>query len=318
MNRLGRRLLLVSLLGVALYAGFVVVVGFEAIAGVLATFEWWAFAGALGLAFANYVARFLRWQYYLALLGVRGVRPLDSFLVFLSGFVLTVTPGKVGEVFKSAVLARTHGVELSRTAPVVVAERLTDVLAIVLLVLAGSLGFAGGLVWAIAGGLLVVAGLALVLWEPPLAAFLAYAERSTLLKAAAPKLRTAAESLRRLASPRALLLPTLLAAIGWGGESYGLALIVRGFGEHPPVALTMFFFATSTLAGAVLPLPGGLGVAEPMLQGQMVELAQVPLPTATAAMLLTRTATLWFAVLVGFIALGLLRLRFSSLAARAG
>ena len=59
---------------------------------------------------------------------------LDSLLIFLTGFVLTITPGKVGEVFKSAVLARTHGVPVARTAPVVVAERLTDAIGVIVLI----------------------------------------------------------------------------------------------------------------------------------------------------------------------------------------
>ena len=36
-------------------------------------------------------------------------------------------------------------------------------------------------------------------------------------------------------------------------------------------------------------------------------------PVATAAMLLSRLATLWFAVLVGFVAYGTLRARFPQL-----
>ena len=72
-------------------------------------------------------------------------RRLDSLLVFLSGFVLTITPGKVGEVFKSAVLAKTHGVPAERTAPIVVAERLTDAIGVIVADRLGSGAFAGGL-----------------------------------------------------------------------------------------------------------------------------------------------------------------------------
>jgi len=37
------------------------------------------------LAFTNYILRFLKWEYYLAKLDVRGVPKLDSLLTFLSG-----------------------------------------------------------------------------------------------------------------------------------------------------------------------------------------------------------------------------------------
>ena len=105
MTRTLRRVLAVMLVGVVLYGCFVLYAGCRDIAATLARYRWWTFAATLGLASINYGFRFLKWEYYLARLGVRGVRKPDSLLVFLSGFVLTVTPGKVGEVFKSAVLS---------------------------------------------------------------------------------------------------------------------------------------------------------------------------------------------------------------------
>src|SRR5690606_20266820 len=102
MNRFFRRVLFALLLGVLIYGAFVVYSGISAVRTSLGAFHWWTFGAALGLATLNYVLRFLKWEYYLARLDVRGVPKLESFLVFLSGFVLTITPGKVGEVFKSA------------------------------------------------------------------------------------------------------------------------------------------------------------------------------------------------------------------------
>src|SRR6185436_16330534 len=156
MSRLLRRLIAAMILGVAVYAGFALYRGLHQIRDSLSRFTWSAFALACTLAFGNYLTRFLKWEYYLARLGVRGVPKLDSLLTFLSGLVLTVTPGKVGEVFKSLVLHQTHDVAVARTAPIVLAERLTDVLGIVILIVAGSAGFSGGLVWALAGSILVV------------------------------------------------------------------------------------------------------------------------------------------------------------------
>ncbi|HWO08345.1 MAG TPA: lysylphosphatidylglycerol synthase domain-containing protein, partial [Polyangiaceae bacterium] len=123
-----RQLLFGLLLGVLLYGGVVAYTGMRQVQAVLGSFHWGAFAAALGLASANYVFRFAKWQFYLRRLGLGHVPPGDSLMVFLSGFVLTITPGKLGEVFKSAVLARTHQVPVERTAPIVVAERLTDVI----------------------------------------------------------------------------------------------------------------------------------------------------------------------------------------------
>ena len=150
MNRLVRRVLLVTLFGVVLYGLFAIYSGTQQIGSSLSHFHGGAFVLALGLATLNYLLRFGKWQYYLRELEVRGVPVLDSLLVFLTGFVLTITPGKVGEVFKSAVLAKTHDIAVERTAPIIIADRLTDVIGIVLLILMGSAMFPKGLPWAVA------------------------------------------------------------------------------------------------------------------------------------------------------------------------
>ncbi|NLE87990.1 MAG: flippase-like domain-containing protein [Myxococcales bacterium] len=309
-----RRLVLALLLGVAVYGAFVLYTGYQKLGAALTSYSWWTFVGALGLASFNYGLRFLKWQYYLARLEIRGVRAVDSLLIFLSGFVLTVTPGKLGEVFKSAVLQQTHGVSAARTAPIVVAERLTDVVAIVVLVLLGSLGFAGGLPWAAAGAAAVTCGLILILWRAPLEIAIAWMERRAgVWQRLAPRLREAGESLRLLASPATLIWPTLLSLVGWGAEGVALWWILLGFGAEVSLPLAVFFYATATLAGALIPVPGGLGVAEGLLQSQFVQLGGVAPGPATASMLLIRLATLWWAVVVGFVALGILRGRYPGL-----
>lgn len=311
MNRFMRRVIGAMLLGVCVYGAFVLYTGIGRMHDSLARFRWSAFGVALALASSNYVIRFAKWQYYLSRLGVGGVAWFDSLLVFLSGFVLTITPGKVGEVFKSAVLARTHDVPVERTAPIVVAERLTDAIGVIALIVVGSGAFAGGLGWALAGTLAVCAGVALIVWERPGLAVVGWMERrGGALGRAGPKLRIALTSLRVVAGPAALVWPTVLSIVAWSCEGVALYVLLVGFGAAVPLGVAVFFYSTATLAGALIPVPGGLGVAEAMIQEQLVRLGGVPQGDATAAMILIRFATLWWAVGVGFLALAVLRLRF--------
>lgn len=309
-----RRFAVALVLAVAVYGAFVIYTGYRQLRGAIADFEWATFGIALSLASFNYLLRFAKWEFYLARLDVRGIPKGESLLVFLSGFVLTVTPGKIGEVFKSAVLWRTHGVPAARTAPIVVAERLTDVMAMVLLIALGSLGFSGGALWALIGAAAVIFGLVLILWRRPLdVLFALMRSRGGRLAALLPHMETARASLLLVAAPSALVLPTLLSFVGWGAEGWALHFLLKGFGEATSEFLALFFYATSTLAGALVPVPGGVGVAETMMQSQLVELGHVAPGAATGAMILIRFATLWWAVLVGFAALSILRAKFSSL-----
>jgi uncharacterized protein (TIRG00374 family) len=96
-------------------------------------------------------------------------------------------------------------------------------------------------------------------------------------------------------------------------ECLSLWIVLQGFGESTSIPLCTFFYATSTLAGALVPVPGGLGVTEGALQEQMRVAGHLDAATSTAAMILVRFSTLWFAVLVGFVALALLKRRYPSL-----
>lgn len=311
MNRFVRRLVVAMLLGIAVYGAFALYTGLSRMRDSLAQYDFSTFLVALALASGNYLVRFLKWQYYLRRLGIAGVGMLDSLLVFLSGFVLTVTPGKVGEVFKSAVLWKTHGVPVARTAPIVVAERLTDAVGVIVLIVLGSTAFAGGLGWVLAGTCAVAAGMLAIVWERPVQGVLNRLERGQgRVAALAPKLREAYASLRVVAGPAALLVPTFLSVLAWSAEGVAMWVILQGFEAHVPLARAMFFYSTATLAGALVPLPGGLGVVEGVIREQLVRVSHVPDGPATAAMMLIRFATLWWAVLVGFGALGLLRLRY--------
>ena len=77
-------------------------------------------AAACGLSFLNYCVRFLRWERYRALLGIRLSR-WTSFRIYLSGLALTVTPGKLGEAFRAFLIEREDGTPVARSAPMVLA-----------------------------------------------------------------------------------------------------------------------------------------------------------------------------------------------------
>lgn len=314
LRRATSRVIYVMIVALALYVVFAFVSDIHKVGNRLAGFAWWTFAAALGLAFGNYLLRFLKWQYYLAVLEIRGIPASDSFLTFLSGFVLSITPAKVGEVFKSFVLHEIHGVPAQRTAPIVIAERLTDVIGVVVLIVAGSSRFAGGLLWAGLGAVLVVVVLGIV------------ASRSLSMwligvvewmpgpgKKLGPKLREAYDSLHALTRPSRLVLPTVLSIGAWFLECLALWIILRGFGQSTSVLAASFFYATSTLVGALIPVPGGLGVTDTVMQTLLHEVGGIDAAGATGAMVLVRFATLWFAVIVGFTALWRLKGRHPNL-----
>ncbi len=268
-------------------------------------------AVALGFALAagNYGLRIWRWHYYLRCIGV-SVPLFESSVVFLSGFVMSVTPGKVGEVFKSLLLYESRQISIVRTAPIVIAERLTDLVALVLLTAVGSLAFEHGIAIAGAGAVVVFGMLATFAYRPLGELCLGVLSRLPVLSKVSPKLREAYETLLTMLRPTALLVGTFIAVLAWGLECAALYAIVHGFaGIVLPWDAAIFAYSASTIIGALAMMPGGLGVTEAGMTGLLQKLGGPAMQpaVATAATILVRLATLWFAVAIGMVALAIYR-----------
>jgi len=300
---LGRVILGVAA-GVAIYVGFSVWADARSVGRALAGFHWLIALAALALASMNYLVRFARWHYYLKVLGLT-VPVGHSFLVFLGGFSLTVTPGKLGEVVKALLLRESHGIAAARTAPIVIAERFTDLMGLLLLACVGIFSFKIDPRFLLVGAALIGFGLVVVSVPPIATFFVRLSGHVPVVRRFTPKLDEAYRTTAELLRPRPLTLGVLLSVVSWFFECAAFWAIVHGFsGASVGLQAATFIYASMTVAGALSFLPGGLGVTE---AGMLAMLGQLGTgcerSVAAAATFVTRLCTLWFAVLVGIVAL---------------
>jgi uncharacterized protein (TIRG00374 family) len=276
----------------------------------LGGFSWPAFGAALAMALANYAIRFVRWQFYLRRQAVVVPRR-SSLLVFGAGLSLSITPGKLGEVVKSYLLRDLHDIAVRRTAPIVVAERLTDLIALLLLAIVGTAAYGFATTFVIAATALIAGGLVLLAWPRPALALIELVTRPRRLQRFRRPLRDMYSGMATLCRPAPLATATALAMPAWACECVGFALIVNAFpGAHIDLGLAVAIYASTTIAGALSFLPGGLGVTEgAMAMFLVLGAARLDRSVAVDATLLTRLATLWFAVLLGLGCLMLARRR---------
>ena len=255
---------------------------------------------ALSLAAANYALRLLRWSFYLKVLGI-GVPWRINILVFFSGLAMSITPAKAGELLKSYLLRDRAGVPVARSAPVVVMERLTDLISVVLLALIGIallpvpvLGvLAVGLALCVAATILIATRKVDRLFTLP------------LLRRWDNALRTSHDALRQLTSFRVMLCGVVLGAAAWLGEGLALWVVLDGLDARVSLVRALPIYAAATLVGALTTLPGGLVGTE----GSIVALLQqsgLARGAASAGTLIVGLTTLWFAVAVGLGALACL------------
>jgi uncharacterized protein (TIRG00374 family) len=300
---LGRVILGVAA-GVAIYVAFSIWADARSVGRALASFHWLIALAALGLASLNYLVRFGRWHYYLKVLGLK-VPVGHSLLVFLGGFSLTVTPGKLGEVVKAFLLRESHGIPAARTAPIVVAERFTDLVGLLLLACVGIFSFKADPRFLIVASILIGFGLLVVSVESIAAFFLRLSSHVPFVCKVTPKLEEAYRTTAELLRPRPLILGVLLSVVSWFFECTAFWAVVHGFaGASVDIQAATFIYASMTVAGALSFLPGGLGVTEAGMLAMLGQLATgCNRSVAAAATFVTRLCTLWFAVLVGIAAL---------------
>jgi glycosyltransferase 2 family protein len=269
----------------------------------------------LGLAFLNYVVRFFRWQYYLRVVGLR-VETRRSLGIFFSGLAMSVTPGKIGELFKCLMLKREIDAPYARSVPVVINERLTDLVAIVVLAGLGVARYPTGRVVFAAGVAAMVVAIVVLAFSPHLAERLGpWLAHRFAREGMADSATEMGRVFVRLLRPGPLALGTLLGVGAWFAECVAFRLVFVGLG-YTDISLfeATFIYALATLAGAVSFLPGGLGVTEATMAG-LLALFEIPKQTAAAATLIIRACTLWFAVALGVVSYALHMRRYGGGAA---
>ncbi len=255
----------------------------------------------LGLALANYLLRYLRWSYYLSVLKIHAPAGL-SMLVFLLGLVMSITPGKAGELVKCYLLNSRTGVPVGRSAPVVVMERLSDVISVIILGLTGFVLLPAPVIAVLAVALaLAVAGLMFAVSRHALRL-----TRLPVLSRWSDLLQDSQQGFRELAAARVMVAGIVIGVAAWFAEGLALWVILKGVGAEVALIRALPIYAAATLVGAVTALPVGLiGTEGSMLA--MLQQSGVAKSAASASTVLVRLVTLWFVVVVGLLALLVLR-----------
>ncbi len=304
---LSRRLLTGLLFGVLVILGLALASDLRQVSGAVRQFQWASLPLILALTVFNYLLRGVKFHYYLRQVGAARISPKESFRIFVAGFPLAITPGKVGEALKGVWIEQKTEVNAAKGVAVVLAERVSDGIAVLLLSTLGVIAYprywpAFALVFGGLVGLMVVTQI-----RPLSLSLLEGAGRLPLVGRIAGSLREFYEGSYQLFRPVSTLVAVGLGVLSWLGEGVGFYLILLGLGVTPSwqaLSLAVFILSFSTVVGAVSALPGGLGAAEASISGMLILLLGLSPGTAAAATLLVRFATLWFGVALGVLVWG--------------
>jgi len=130
--KIGNKILIVVIVVIGLYAAFLIYSDINTISSKISDFKIEIIPIILLLVTSGWFVLFFRW--HLLLRNAKIFIPVkDSFLIFTSGFALTIIPGKVGELVKSQLLKTKFGIARSKTVPMVILEQFYTAIGIITL-----------------------------------------------------------------------------------------------------------------------------------------------------------------------------------------
>lgn len=304
MKALFRRLIGGLVFGFLVYLLLVIIADIRQVGSHFEHFNWlYAPLIILGTLF-NYALRFIKWHYYLRIIGICQISVRESARVFIAGFPLAVTPGKVGEALKGLWLNRIAGSPVSHGVSVVLAERISDGFAVLLLSTLGVIAYpqywpAFAIIFAA-----LIAFVAFTQFHQLGMKLIQLTYQIPLINRIGNQIQEFYEGSHLLFKPRATITAVSLGTLAWLGEGVAMYLVLVGLGISPvgnTFFMAVFILSFSTVVGAVSALPGGIGAAEASITGMLTLLVGLDAGIAAAGTLLIRFATLWFGVGLGLL-----------------
>jgi len=311
LKKLKRKVIFSVVIAGVLYLAFTIYADFNQVITAFGKFNLLLLPLLLILSFLNYYTRFLKWDYYLSIVKVK-MKKIDSFSTFMSGLIMSVTPAKLGEVLKSVLVKEITGEPISKTAPIILAERITDFLSLLLISIIGAIVFDyGGKITIIVAAFFIL--LIIIISNKNIALpIINFSDRIPLVKKYIHNVHSAYESSYQLLKLKPLLLMTSLSLISWSFECLGYYFILLNFDVDFGLLWASFSYSFSTIIGAISMLPGGLGLTEGSLTYLLME-KEIAADISVATTFIVRVVTLWFAVLVGIVSLAFYQKRFGQL-----
>jgi len=263
------------------------------------------------------VFRFMEWHYYLGVIGAQDkISIKDSLIIFVTGFMFAVSPGKIAEVLKVVLLKIKTDVPIAVSAPIVVAERVVDGLAVIITLLIALIvardqielgeyrAFIEGVI--ITSTIILSVGLVAVQIKSLAYFFLGLIQRLPLLRRAHQPLLDFYESSHNIFQIRHLI-PTVLMGMGvYMSSTTGFLIVLSGYGLDITWQLfleTTFIVGVVSAIGALSFLPNGAGITEVSalaIMNVLIVPSNPSLATAVAAVALIQSFFhKWFRVLVG-------------------
>lgn len=297
-----KKIISVVIITIIIYAVFLFMSDLDKISDKIFNFKLEFLPIIIGLVVFSWIISYSRWNILLKNQNIHIPHSLN-FQIFLIGGALGITPGKIGELFKSQILKEKFNIPRTKTAPLFIVEKFLDLVSAMIVTLIG--------IWFIPEiGYLAIVGLMIsVLLFKILTSkkffnqTLNFLNKIKFLKKYLEPLSSSHEILSKTLYSKKMFLLLILSFFYWIIIGCAAFFVIEGFGFSIGSILNIIStYSSSIVIGALSFIPGGIGIAEGSLIG-LLTFQGIDISEAIVIVVVIRIFTLWFSTITGFIAL---------------
>ena len=295
-----RNFLLVVVSMVVLYIVFLIVSDFNVIHEKIFDFKTDYLPIILLLAPLSWVIVFFRWHFLLKNSNII-IPKKENFKIYMAGFAMSVTPGKVGELIKSQFLKSKYGVSRKNTLPIIISEYFYHMVGVLVVSIIGVYYFEFSLYIIILTSALIITTLTIISSETFFKKFVNLISKRNFLKKYVSPISDSHIILKKSTRGKIFIISSGLSIAFWLTEVLIVYFVFLSFNilnfEFFKIAA---IYTTSLILGMLSFLPMGIGVVEGSLAG-FLNYEGIDISIALTLVILIRIFTRWYGVIVGLI-----------------
>ena len=295
-----RNFLLVVVSMIVLYIVFLIVSDFNVIHEKIFDFKTDYLPIILLLAPLSWIIVFFRWHFLLKNSNII-IPKKENFKIYMAGFAMSVTPGKVGELIKSQFLKSKYGVSRKNTLPIIISEYFYHMVGVLAVSIIGVYYFEFSLYIIILTSALIITTLTIISSETFFKKFVNLISKRNFLKKYVSPISDSHIILKKSTRGKIFIISSGLSIAFWLTEVLIVYFVFLSFNilnfEFFKIAA---IYTTSLILGMLSFLPMGVGVVEGSLAG-FLNYEGIDISIALTLVILIRIFTRWYGVIVGLI-----------------
>ena len=300
--KLDNRIILILVATISVYAIFLFVSDFNIITEKISNFKIHYLPLILLLVTVSWIPLIFRWHFLLKNCEIQ-IPFTKSILVYLSGSALQITPGQIGELIKAQILKTSFGIPRTKTASVVLVEKIYDLIGAIIASIIGMIILELEIYLIIFAILILFLIFFFFYYKPAFEFFLRQIIKTKFFSKYTENISESYEIIKKITTPQIAIRSIFLSITYWFVVSIAVYCTLLAFDiDILSYLKVLSIFTTSTILGAITFIPGGIGVTEGSIAG-LFTLEGIHMSTALVLGVMIRIVTLWYNVSIGFIAL---------------